>query len=94
MSMWFGIKGTDNRQTGTAGTVTLPVGAYVLQIHANQGAGGGTVQIFGDPVTLPANSGWWGIQFNHALVLSTNASQTIVFTGTSSYLVEYVTPTS
>lgn len=95
MSMWFGIKGTSTRATGTSGTVTLPVGAYVLQIHAFASSAS-TVQIFADAFvhTLPANSGWWGIQFNHALVVSTNASQAITFTGTASYLIEYVTPTA
>lgn len=94
MSMWLGLKGTSNRATGTNGTVTLPQGAYVLQIHAFASSAS-TVQIFDDPavVTLPASSGWWGIQFNHALLVATQGRTDIVFTSTSAYLIEYVTPT-
>ena len=93
MSMWVGLKGTIKRATGVVGTVTLKAGARVLQIHAFASAAS-TVQIFNDtnPVTLPASSGWWGLQENHADTVAPTANPTIVFTGTSSYLIEYIDP--
>ena len=97
MSMWYGLKGTVKRAAGVSGTVTLANGTRILQIHAFPSSGSnGTVQIGSDPaaVTLPAGSGWWGLQENHVdLILSgSGAALTIVFTNTVSYFVEYVGP--
>lgn len=94
---WYGLKGTVKRASGTAGTVTFVTGTRILQLHAFPSATlTGTVQIGSDPsaVTLPAASGWWGIQELHTdLILSgTGAAVQIVFSNTQSYFIEYVGP--
>lgn len=95
MSAFVGaLHGQIKRATGTSGTLTLNSGARVLQIHAIPVSGSaGSVQIFNDtnPVTLPAGSGWWGVQENHGVTVVPPApNNTIVFTTTAAYYVEYV----
>ena len=95
MSVWFGLKGSVQRSAGLSGTVTLVAGARVLQIHAYASSSiSSTVQIFSDAaaVTLPAGSGWWGLQENHVDLIAPKATPTIVFTSTQSYFVEWVGP--
>lgn len=94
--MWNELRGAPKWFTGTSGTVTIPLGWAVLQIHAVPGGGGGTVlnNLTDDgagntpTVTLPAGTGWWGIQEQHTNMVSRTGHNTIVFTGTSAYLVE------
>ena len=92
MSMWFGLRGPILRFIGTSGTVTIPAGAKVLQIKAHATTAG-SVKIFGDSnaITLPASSGWFYLQENHAGLVAPTGSNTIVFTSTDSYYVEYTT---
>lgn len=97
--MWLGLRGPVKIRAGTSGTETFTSGARILQIHAFPGGGGGTVTIPAkdsptDPavVTLPAGSGWWGWQKNHAVMSmqGTGAQLQIIFTGTSAYFLEYL----
>lgn len=87
--MWNELPGPVKRYAGVSGTLTLPVGAKVTQIHAAGGSGGGTVQIFNDAAAITLVAGaWWGVQFQHLETVVPTGSPTIVFTGTASYWVE------
>jgi hypothetical protein len=84
--MWRELVGTWVYATGTEGTCSLPEGAVILAIRAE---GGGTVVIFGGATFTFA--GEFARDFNHSLCQSQGvASQDIVFTGTTSYYVEYL----
>ena len=90
-STWHSLIGAWSYKGGTGpGTVTVPLGAVVVQIiaHANPAS---SVQIFGgDTVALPPND-VWRAQFMHANVVSQQGANTIVFgANTTSYFVEYV----
>ncbi len=98
MSAWYGLRGPIKIRAGTSGTETFVSGAHILQWHAFPGGGGGTVTVPckdspTDPavITLPAGSGWHGVQHNHALhvLQGTGTALQMVFTGTSAYYIEY-----
>ncbi len=73
--------------TGSA-TVTIPPGAVVLQIVA----AGGTFTIFGgNTITPPATS--QAYRFLHELVMARGSTNTIVFSSSTNYFVEYFGPT-
>lgn len=77
-----GVWGYD---AGVSGTATLPPKARILQISATTLTGGTFTVNGGDPITLPANQ-QFTLEPKGNLV-----SPTLVFTGTTSYVVEYVT---
>jgi hypothetical protein len=91
--MWQGLAGRIwNQQAGTAGTVTLPAGAVIIQIITHASAGAATCAILGG-TAIPIINGAppTTIRFNHDLVQAvTGVSLTVVFTNTDSYFVEYV----
>lgn len=91
MSMWFGLPGPVQFATGTSGTVTLVAGSKVLQIKAFA-ATSGSIDMFGTTIVLPASSGWFELQENHALNVAPTGASTIVFASTASYYVEYMPP--
>lgn len=79
---------------GTSGTVTLPQGAVVLQIAAHS-TGGGSVVIFGgDSIPIVATFDFTRHPVEPSLMVSKSGSgkNTIVFTTTTSYYVEYTYP--
>ena len=89
MSMWTGLIGAPVYAAGTSGTVTLPVGASIISIRAHSTAGG-TVTIFGgDAIPIVATFDL-DLQFNHRLWVLKSGAQTVVFTTTTSYFIEYV----
>lgn len=87
--------GTWAYASGTAGTVTIPPGAQVLQIivHATSS---GTMTIFGgSSIPIIATALPQAFRFIHTLVASGNntvnsGSQNIVLSSTDSYFIEYV----
>lgn len=87
---WYGVRGPVVRQSTTAGTLTLPVGAKLLRIAANA-VSASTIQIFNDAdvITLPASSGWFYLNYWHLSVTVPTGHLTIVFTSTASAFVEY-----
>ena len=90
---WYSLRGPVKRASGAFGTVTIPVDASILRIRAFCGVSAASVQIFNDAaaVPLPASSGWFAIDYEHTNVKAPVGSNTIVFTSTTSYLVEYST---
>jgi hypothetical protein len=74
---------------GASGTVTIPAGSFILQIVAHSAAAG-TVAIFGG-TAIPVGSNGIALRFMHDLVVP-GGTATVVFVGTDSYFVEYVTP--
>lgn len=93
MSMWA-IPGQFRYNAGAAGTVTLPQGAQIIQIHAHATSAGTVVIFGGDSIPIPAGAGWgWQVQHlnwvSHAAGNPVANSQTIVFTGTDAYFVEW-----
>jgi hypothetical protein len=88
------LVGTWGYSAGTAGTVTVPAGAIVLQIivHATSAA---SMTIFGGAsITIIAGEDN-AFRFLHGLLQSqnnstTSGSQNIVFTSTDKYFVEWV----
>jgi hypothetical protein len=90
MSMWYSLRGPLVRQSGVSGSVTIPAGAKVLRIHAFA-VSASTIAIFtdADAITLPANSGWFVYQANHLGLQAPTGNNTIVFSSTASYFVEY-----
>lgn len=92
MSMWT-LPGQHEYAAGVDGTVTIPTGCQIIQVHAHATTAG-TVEIFGgDAIPIPAGAGW-GWQVQHLNWRSGDPShgsgdKTIVFTGTDAYFVEY-----
>lgn len=90
MSMWT-LPGEFYYAAGASGTVTIPKGCQIIQVHAHA-SGAATVVIFGGD-TIPVPTTGWGWQIQHVGWVSGSAkfagSQTIVFTGTDAYFVEY-----
>jgi hypothetical protein len=84
---------------GTAGTVTVPSGAFVTALTCYSSAGGTVALTVSGPgqasspstytITIPA-----GTPFSREWPLGSNigGGSTIVFTSTDSYYVEYATP--
>jgi hypothetical protein len=89
--MWHELNGTVGYAAGAAGTVTVPEGACVTQIIAHSTAGG-TVSIFGgNNIPLISAAASWIWRPHHTLWQANSANgQSIVFTGTDSYYVEWV----
>ena len=92
---WYSIKGSIKTAAGTSGTVTLASGSRVLQIIF---AGGTCVLPTGDGSTTQTITGVAGqvfaLQEHHAarVLQGTGAQLNIVFSGTTSYFVEYIGP--
>lgn len=76
--------GTWGYAAGTSGTVTIPAGAKVLQISATSLLGGSFTVNGGAVITIPANQ-QFTLEPRGNLV-----APTIIFTSTSSFVVEYV----
>lgn len=78
---------------GTSGTVVVPQGGAVLQIMAHSTAGG-TITIFGGAtITITATFDFVRHPVEPSMMVArTAAGDEIVFTGTTSYYVEYVYP--
>lgn len=77
---------------GTAGTVTLPVGAYITHIYARSTAGGSIVIFGGNTIPIVAATDFYRDPVEHSLMVAKTGANTIVFTTTTSYYVEYVSP--
>lgn len=92
---WRDIQTAPVRASGTAGTVTVPEGASVLRIIA-LGASGATIQVFADAavISVPSTSDYYALNYHHLAMIApapgSSAANTIVFTSTTSYLVEWV----
>lgn len=77
---------------GASGTVTLPEGAVVLQIVAYSTAGG-TIAIFGGTaIPVIATTQFSRHPVEPSLMVAKQSANTIVFTTTTSYYVEYLYP--
>lgn len=94
--MYYELSGQVVSVTGTSGTPTIPSGARIIEIQALPGSGGGSV-VMPDgaggtiSVTLPDGSNGFVYKPFHANRKTTAANQ-IVFSGTSTYFVEYNLP--
>ena len=92
--MWRELNGNPQYEAGVSGTVTLPVGAVILQVHAHS-SGAATVSIFGGS-DIPIPTSGWGWQIQHLMWVSgskgnpSSGSKDIVFTGTDAYFVEWM----
>ena len=92
---WYDIKGSIKTAAGSSGTVTLASGSRVLQIIF---AGGTCVLPTGDGSTTQTITGVSGafftLQEHHAIrvLQGAGAQLQIVFSGTTSYCVEYIGP--
>ena len=86
----YKLVGTHAYASGSAGTVTLPEGSVLLQIVAT-GASGAKVKIFGgSDIPLPSTLAYT-FRFLHRLFTAPKpTNNTIVFTSTTSYFVEYI----
>lgn len=89
MSMWA-LPGQHYYAAGASGTVTIPPGCQLVQVHAHA-TSAGTVTIFGgDAIPIPAGAGWgWQIQHLNWVSGKPPNDNDIVFTGTDAYFVEY-----
>ncbi len=76
--------GTWGYNAGVAGTLTLTGGKKVIGIAAHATVAGSMSINGGDSIPIPANS---GIQFSP---VGTLVNPTIIFTGTDSYVAEYI----
>ena len=75
------------------GSVTLPVGATLLQVVLNGGASGGTAVIFGGAtITVPPNQ-TYPLRFMHSCAVA-GATPTVATTGTATAYVDWVKPGS
>lgn len=91
--MWNEIKTPIKRVAGSSGAVTIPLGAKIISmtVHATTA---GTVAMWdqgGGVCTVPIPAAtWWIYQPLHLNTTATNAgNQTVTFTGTDSYFIEY-----
>lgn len=88
--MYDELQGTWTYQAGASGTVTIPVGARILQIVVHSSSASGSVAMWGG-TAIPVLSGETAtFRFLHDLNLAPTAADTIVFTSTDSYFVEYL----
>lgn len=78
------VTGTWGYLAGTSGTVTVPAGGKVLQISATSLLGGSFTVNGGQAITIPANQ-QFTLEPRGNLVAAT-----VVFTSTTSYVIEYV----
>jgi hypothetical protein len=94
--MWFELGGQCISVAGTSGTPTIPSGAVLLNVQALPASGGGTI-VMPDgkgstvTITLPDASNGFDYKPFHTNRKTTAANQ-LVFTGTSTYFVEYMLP--
>jgi hypothetical protein len=77
----------------SGGTVTLPVGATLLQVVAQGGASGGNLTIFGGATIAVAAGQTIPLRFLHRLAVA-GATPTVVTTSTCSAFVEWAKPGS
>lgn len=77
---------------GASGTVTLPEGAVVVQIYARSTAGGSVAIFGGTAIPIVATTDFYRHPAGHALMISKDGADAIVFTTTTSYYVEYLYP--
>jgi hypothetical protein len=82
---------------GSSNTVTMPASAIVTQIIAHSSAGGSVAIFGGTAIPIPVQTAVgspWVIAFQHDCCQphGGGASAQIVFTGTDSYYVEYISP--
>lgn len=91
-SSWQSLIGFPVYKAGSAGTVTLPVGAVLIRVWCHSTAGGTCTIFGGDSIPIVANVSPFEVDFKHALFIATAAAPTVVFTTTDSYFVHYVVP--
>lgn len=94
MGMWHELTGRTVRLAGVSGTPTIPKGAAIINLQALPGGTAGSVTLPDGQggtttVTLPANSNGFNFDPKHTNCVTTSANQ-IVFTGTTSYFVEFM----
>ncbi len=89
--MWRELTGTWTYAAGASGTVTLPDGAFILQIVAHSSGSASVAILGGTAVPLISGSGT-RLQFFHTMVKAQGTNNTVVFTSTDSYFIEYVVP--
>lgn len=94
--MYYELAGQVISVAGTSGTPTIPMGARILNVQALPAGGGGTIQMPDGAggtvtITLPDASNGFSYTPFHANRKTTAANQ-LVFTGTSTYFVEYNLP--
>lgn len=92
-SAWHTLLGTPGYFAGASGTVTLPPSATLVRVWCRSTAGG-TLTIFGgQSIPIIANAAPFDLDLKHALFTATSAGTLaqLVFTGTDSYFVHYVT---
>lgn len=91
--MLASLVGVWGYEAGASGTPTIPKGAQILKIIAHASAGGATVAINGgDAIPIINGAPPTVLDFHHLLVVSPNAENPVVFTGTDQFFVEYVKP--
>lgn len=89
--MWNDLVGTWAYASGSSGTVTVPVGARIVQVMSHSTAGGTITMFGGSSIPVVAGVGF-SMYFMHSLNTSQKSpNNTIVFTSTDIYYVEYVT---
>jgi hypothetical protein len=83
--------GKHTLHAGTSGTLTVPVGASILQIVAHASDPAATLVIFGgDTMPIVEDAPPSRLEFSHLNIMSRTGAADIVFTNTDSYFVEYV----
>lgn len=91
--MYRCLVGTRVEFAGTAGTVTIPSGAFITHIMVHASTGGATMQILGG-TAIPIINGAQPLVINYYddLEQANASSSTVVFTNTDQYWVRAVKP--
>ncbi len=92
--MWQEL-GPVYRVSGTSGTATLDVGSRIIKILAHSAGGGSFTMPDGKggtlTITLPASDNWFVYDPKHLSTVM-KSTDSIVFTGTGSYVIECSNP--
>ena len=87
--MWQDLIGKIGMLAGASGSPTIPAGVSIISIAAHASAGGASISFGGATIPIVSGAPPLVLQFRH-LLWTAAAVGTLTFTGTDSYLVEYV----
>ena len=98
--MWYEITKPTKIFAGTSGTVNVPVGSVLLHLRILGGSVIGIPDGQGNSITLTGGAAGWleydpwhlNVKFQQANDTSPAATWAVVFSGTSSYVLEVMNP--
>lgn len=91
--MWTGLRGKWGYKAGASGSPVVAKGVQILRIWARSAAGGTVAINGGDAIPIIAGAAPLLIDTKH-LNMVAGSTTPVVFTGTDSFYLEFLDPTS